>query len=201
MADNYEKQVLIARELFLKYDQQKMIDKFHLRSDEEYLYISFLDREYRISRKSGVIESENNVCMDYNIVMTIYDVLCCSKEMPLLSHQWVTQPCLQVTMSSPESDIFTRKYAEKFSGKTRELLQACRKISGRVPKITAGSDVCYEFDMFPFFPVQFRYWDRDEEFPAQIKLLWDKNSLDFMHFETTYYAMNRLLRTLEENME
>ena len=32
---NYEKQVYIARELFLKYDQEKMIRKFALAHDAE----------------------------------------------------------------------------------------------------------------------------------------------------------------------
>ena len=198
MAGNYDKQVLFARELFLKYDQQKMIEKYHLQADEKYIYMPFLEQCYRISRTDGIVETETGVCMDYDITMTIYDVLCYSVEKPKLANQWVTQGGLQAVTSSPNADIFTQSYAEKFSGKTEELKKACRKLGGRSPKITAGADICHEFDIFPFFPVQFRYWEADEEFPAQIKLLWDKNSLDFMHFETTYYAMTVLLETLEK---
>lgn len=52
--------------------------------------------------------------------------------------------------------------------------------------------------MFSFFPVAFRFWEGDEEFSPVITLLWDKNSLDFMHFETLYYVMNHLLERLKE---
>ena len=137
--------------------------------------------------------------MDYNIVMTLYDILCYSAETPVLSYEWVPLANLQVT-SSPSADKFTQKYADTFSGKTDLLWKTCQEIGGRRPNITAGADVCWEFDLFPFFPVQFRYWDQDEEFPAQIRLLWDKNSLKFMHFETLYYAMHILLETLKTHL-
>lgn len=220
MAGNYDKQVLLSRALFLNYDQQEIIDRYRLDADEDYIYLPLLNRMYRISRKDGVVESQipssdkntpmttnSNVscsdnpctykeCLDFNVVMTLYDVLCYPAGTPLLSHQWVPLANLQMT-SSPSADIFTQKYATAFSGKTDLLWDVCQEIGGRRPKVMAGADVCWEFDFFPFFPIQFRYWDKDEEFPAQIRLLWDKNALKFMHFETIYYAMHVLLEIIK----
>lgn len=213
MTDNYDKQALMARELFLKYDWRAMAEKFGLETEGEYLYLRLLNRRYRISGESGVIEGCTEAgeepcstvqryqeCRDYDIIMALYDVLCYSKERPLLAGEWCALYNLQITMSSPNADLFTRKYAESFSGKTGQLQAACKKIGGREIGITAGADVCWEFDVFPFFPVQFRFWDGDEEFPAQIKLLWDKNSLRFLHFETLYYVMGILLEVLGEEL-
>lgn len=197
MADNYDKQVMISRKLFLNYDQQQMIEKFCLRADEQYIYLSMLNQLYRISRESGAVETEAGECRNFNVTMTLYDVLCCSTKKPRLAHQWVTPANLQMLSTSPDTDTFTRRYAEAFSGKTELLWTACQQIGGRRPEVSAGADVCWEFDLFPFLPIQFRFWDKDEEFPAQIKLLWDKNTLDFMHFETTYYAMGLLLSVLK----
>ena len=39
--DNYEKQVYTGRKLFLKYDQDKLIEKYGLKHDEEYLYLKY----------------------------------------------------------------------------------------------------------------------------------------------------------------
>lgn len=226
MADNYDRQVMIARELFLKYNWRAMAEKFQLKTDGEYAYILFLNQVYRISGKTGVIEKTEGICseddaagtgkstecssaevqadyiecLDYNVVMTLYDVLCYSKDKPKLSGTWCPLHSLQVTMSSPDADIFTQKYADFFSGKADQLREACRKIGGRKPEIEAGADVCWEFDVFPFFPVQLRFWEKDEEFPAQIRILWDKNSLKFMHFETLYYCMHVLLEHLRKNI-
>lgn len=199
MAGNYDKQVLLSRELFLKYDQQNLIEKYQLDSDDNYIYLPLLNRIFRISRMTGMVQEQDQECMDYNIVMTLYDVLCYSKETPHLSHEWVPLANLQIT-SSPNAGIFTQRYADAFSGKTDLLWKVCQEIGGRRPEVTAGADVCWEFDFFPFFPIQFRYWDKDDEFPPQIKLLWDKNALKFMHFETIYYAMHVLLEYIKRNI-
>ncbi len=212
MESNYEKQVYIARSLFLDYDQNEMIRKFSLKHDEQYLYIELLDAQYRISRAGGEIEycrnrgenrdvKEYRICLDYQVVMTICDVLCHSDRLPVLAHEWCPLHALQVTMSSPGADTFTRSYAKLFSGNTDRLLQACRYLGGQKPEITAGADVCWQFDLFPFFPVQLRFWDGDEEFEPKIQLLWDRNTLDFMHFETVYYVLGHLLERLAACME
>ena len=53
--DNYEKQVYTGRELFLKYDQDKLIKKYGLKHDEEYLYLKYIGTEYRINRRHGAV--------------------------------------------------------------------------------------------------------------------------------------------------
>lgn len=44
--DNYEKQVYIGRELFLQHDQDKLIEKYGLKHNEEYLYLKYIGTEY-----------------------------------------------------------------------------------------------------------------------------------------------------------
>lgn len=80
---NYEIMRNRMRGEFVKYDQEKMIEKFKLDFDEAYLYLSFVCRDYRINRKNGIVEwSEDGFQSvtegDYNESMTIYDVLCYS---------------------------------------------------------------------------------------------------------------------------
>ena len=200
-SNNYEKQVYISRELFMKYDQQVMLKRLPLEYDETYIYLTMLDARLRISRASGIVEIRNEedyaVCIDFSIVMTVYDILCYSETIPALSGMWCPLSSFQVTSSSPDSDVFTIKYARAFSGKIQELKEACRKIGGTEPAVSAHADVCWQFDIFSFFPIQFRYWDGDDEFEPRIQLLWDKNSLKFMHFETMYYALGVLMQRLE----
>lgn len=200
MESNYEKQVYRAREIFLAYRQDTMIRKFQLEHDEEYLYMKLLDQEYRISRKNGEVERQENgqtaVCLDYQVVMTLYDVLCCSGEHPELSGEWCPLASLQVTQSSPRASRFTARYAAEFSGKVRELEEACGKLGGERQSVPASADVCYKIQIFPFFPVIFQFWDGDEEFAPKIMILWDQKSLDFMHFETLYYVMLHFLDRL-----
>ena len=61
-----------------------------------------------------------------------------------------------------------------------------------------AGDVSYLLPLFFFIPVIHQLWDADDEFDAALKIMWDTNTLDFMHFETTFYAANHLLKRLQE---
>lgn len=46
-----------------------------------------------------------------------------------------------------------------------------------------------------------QFWESDEEFAANLQILWDKNTLDYMHYETTYYVVNCLFKKLTGMVE
>lgn len=45
LTDNYEKQIYIGRDLFLKYDQDMLIKKYKLKNDHAYLYLNYIGTE------------------------------------------------------------------------------------------------------------------------------------------------------------
>ena len=57
---NYEKAFERMPSEFLKYDQQRMIQNFHLAHDGAYLYLTMLARHYRVSRHEGTAEWTEN---------------------------------------------------------------------------------------------------------------------------------------------
>ena len=148
--DNYEKQVYTGRKLFLKYDQDKLIEKYGLKHDEEYLYLKYIGTEYRIDRGNGAIEyvadDEWTDCREYTIVMTIYDFLCCSGQevLPPLTGQWQPVSRFVTAGSSPSTAPFVEKYAKAFSGKVEEVKQACTCLGGKQTERLAGADLTFE---------------------------------------------------------
>ena len=85
MISNYEKAKISMARVFLQYDQAAMIHKYSLEYDSDWLYITFVNHIYRINRKTGNVQwSDHNFETvyesDYNETMTIYDVLCYSKD-------------------------------------------------------------------------------------------------------------------------
>ena len=86
---------------------------------------------------------------------------------------------------------FIDKYPEIFE-------QICKELNGE--KISWG-DIGYEIPVFPFFPVRLRFYHGDEEFSAQLSILFDEHTLEYMHYETTYYVTACLLRTIHSRME
>lgn len=188
---------------FVRYDQQAMIDKFHLRHTPEHLFITFVGENYRIDRLTGKVErcaADGTACAHagFNESMTIFDVLCCSKPDCRLSGEYATVTNLPgiANISAPGAGTYAGA-ARLFANRCGALRQACRRLNG-VEQRTG--DVSYLIPLFDFMPVVLQFWDADDEFDAVLKIMWDKNTLDFMHFETTFYASNHLLKRLEESV-
>jgi len=198
---NYEVTRNQMRSEFLKYDQEKMIRKFSLKNDREYLYIEFMKRLYRISRSTGVVEwscDSFRTCeeADYNESMTIYDVLCYAKEDCSLSGRYCSLNTLKGTVkSSVPGGYMFQKTAEFFNGKVKELKAAC-SVFGEESELKG--DVAFILYPFSFLPVPMQYWEADEEFPASLKFMFDENIMDYMHYETIFLMTGHMLERIEE---
>lgn len=199
---NYEKMKNDMAGVFLQYDQEKMIQKFGLAHDESHLYISCLERKYRIDRRSGQVSwSEDGFQTeekaDYNEAMTIYDVLCCSKEDCRLAHKWVNIGNLSTVQGGTlkKESSFFQNAGKDFAGKTDAFIRACENLGG---KKREKGDAAYELSLFPFLPLILRFWDSDEDFLASLQILVDENILDYMHYETLMFAISHLLNRLKD---
>ena len=187
---------------FLKYDQESMIQKFHLVNDRDYLYIRFAAQDYRVDRRTGRVErltAGEAVHAGFNETMTIFDVLCESRPDCRLSGEFVRVNDLDGVAKTAclGGNLFDGS-AKAFAHRTEELKAACRRLGG-----AAGSvgDVSYRIPLFDFFPVTLQFWDADDEFDAVLKIMWDRRTLDFMRYETTWYAAGHLLGRIRELMD
>ena len=202
---NYEIMKDNMAAVFLQYDQEKMVLKFALEQDKNYIYIHFLGRRYRINRLTGKVCWSENAFQteekaDYNEVMTIYDVLCCSKENCCLANEWINIGSLSAIRGgalAKESHFF-QNAGDYFDGKADRLAHACEVLQGRK---TGRGDVGYELDLFPFLPISLSFWESDEDFPASLQILVDKNILDYMHYETVMFAIAHMLNRLRHECE
>lgn len=201
---NYDKQVDMSRRYFLQYDQELLARKYRLDRDEEYLYVTYLGQQYRIDRQTAAVELREKggytECRTYSVVMTIYDMLCHHKgeNMTPLSGEWTPVGSFAAAGASPDANLFAQKYADAFSGRTEQLQKACERMGGKLLPRLAGADVTAELPAFAFFPVLFQFWEGDEEFSPQIRILWDRITMQYLHFETTYYLQGDLLDRLAD---
>ena len=51
--------------------------------------------------------------------------------------------------------------------------------------VVSKADLAYIFYPFPQTALQVNYWEADEDFPAQVKVLVDSRITDYVHIETT----------------
>ena len=73
---NYDRQVDIAKGIFMEYDHRQLIRKFGLEADEAWICLTYLNTPCRISLENGGIEEHVDAgwreCRSYDTVMTIY---------------------------------------------------------------------------------------------------------------------------------
>lgn len=201
---NYEITKIRARGDFLKYDQQRMIEKFRLRNDEAYLYIRFAGRNYRVERRGGMVEwSEDDFVhveeAGFNEAMSIYDVLCYSKENCRLSGRFSKLLNLKGTGFGVTPGKGMNSAAEQYFDRRPDLLdRACERLGGTRE---SQGDIAWRLPVFDFLPLILQFWQSDDEFPPSLKVMWDENILDYVHYETTYYIEGHLMKRICGLME
>ncbi|MGN0362283.1 MAG: DUF3786 domain-containing protein [Bilifractor sp.] len=203
MCGNFDMMAEESRKAFLKLDQGQLIRKFHLHSDENALYISMLGQEYAVDRKTGIITQRGTMLpAEHDLTMAAYDLFCFSDEsapLPEMNGGWETLAQLGGIVGAGH----VRKLQQSdailpFAGKTDEICKAC-EILGGVP--CKGGDVSYLLPVFPFLKLWFQYWDSDEEFPASVQFLWDKNALEILHYEILFYTSKYVEEKIKELIE
>ena len=190
-----------AKSVFLKYDQQAMIDKLQLKFDEDYIYLEFVKKKYRIEKTTGLLEWSTDDFTTkeeagFEEVLSIYDLLCYGNEKPKSSGSWAPINSVKYTPRAIGVETnFSGAYAKYFDENVEAFQLACGKLGGE--KVPVG-DIGYEIPVFGEIKVRLKFYLSDEEFPAQLVMLWDREILKYMHYETTYYVMNHVYKRLKE---
>jgi hypothetical protein len=188
MKNNYQIQAEQARNLFLTFDQEAIIRKLNLPHDDTYLYVRFMDVTLRVERAAGIIGGCEDG--DTETPIAVYDYLCCSREDRSVSGIWVTTESVGLSFHRElaSGGMFTRM-SKHFDSRPAELEAACVAFGG-VKK--APGDVSYVLPLFDELFVWLQFWIGDDEFPARLTLLWDKNVTQYVHYETMYYIVSMM---------
>ena len=194
--DNYAIQAEEARIRFLTYDQSAM----PVQRDGEYLYLRFCGSDYRVCRTDGHlfrrVGEDWLPAYSHGEVLTVYDYLCDAKPGRVPARE-------AVSMAHLGGHVHTNLAAASGSLERAidrapdDFRRACERLGGTA---APGGDICYDLEMFPDLPVQLRFWHADEDFPPSLDLLWDRNTLQFLRYETTWFAAGVLRGRLREEM-
>ena len=194
--DNYAIQAEEARLRFLTYDQSAM----PAQKDGEYLYLHFCGFAYRICRADGHlfrrVGDDWFPADSHGEVLTVYDYLCYAKPGRAPARAPVSMAFLggHVHTDLAAASGSLERAIDRDSAAFR---RACLALGGRE---CDGGDACFELDLFEDLPVRLRLWHADEDFPPQLDLLWDRNTLQFLRYETTWFAAGVLRSRIRERM-
>ena len=199
---NYDKMLASSQVLFLSYDQDDMIRRWTLEHDDDYLYAGYMGQKLRINRRSGEVgyahapaEGEYRATRFVNEGMALFDLLTRCDVRPVPTGRWSSVSALGGIIGAGHDRTLSHEgTAARFLNKCDALAAACRRLGG-VP--TGKADVGYAIPVFRDFQILFQFWDGDDEFPANIKYLFDENALQYMHYETLWYVMGTLADRLD----
>lgn len=196
MASNYQKMAQQARDLFLKRDQGAMIRLWDLKHDEDFLYMTYLGMPVSIDRRTALVTGVPGEGIDETMVL--FDLLTLPRHRPHAAGRWASVSTLGgIIGAGHDRTLSNEPLAARFSGRLEQLDAACRGMGGLA---MGKADVSYAIPVFADFGIWFQFWEGDEEFPANIKYLFDENALEYMHYETLWYVMNSLADRLKRSV-
>ena len=158
-------------------------DKLGIKIDGHQVVIPFFDKLYRLSAKGITDSSNRQPHLSVSVILCKYLLMC-----PLiepLGGNWMSfkdfkdaAPLIQAFYNT-----VTQPIAETFSSRMAELETAGKKIGGYLPADQYSYDLAMQFDALPTLPVLLLFNDKDEEFPAQCSLLFEKRAEKFLDME------------------
>ena len=195
---NSERLYTHYQKLFLKLDHIKTAEKLHLQYDENQIYIPFFNRLFTINRHNADVTSSLYKTDYYREKLLILHHLYFHKPDAENSGNMVTfrdiRECADFEPAYQKMTI--TPFATYFNRKTTLLKKRCNDIGGQ---INSYGDVSFTVNAFPRIPLQFIFWDGDEEFPANANILFDKNIAQFIHPESISVLANVGTKLLIDN--
>ena len=200
--DNYQIQAGQAKQHFLTYDQSRLAAKLHLKMDADYIYVNFLCKLYRLCRCTGNLEYlQDDRWQDgnsYEEVMTLLDLLFDSWDDRMISGNWKNMQSFGLQFHQNLLEERRNPTADLFDRSPESFRSACLALGGRPIR---GGDIGYAVELMDGLEIALLFWHGDEEFYPRVRYLWDENALQYLRYETMYFAVSLLLRRIREEME
>jgi hypothetical protein len=149
-------------------------DKLDLQMRGEAVMIPFFDKSYRVSTQGIADPSGKQPHLSISVILCKY-LLMCPMIVPL-GGNWMSfkdfkdaAPLIQAFFNT-----VTLPIADSFSARLADLDIAAKNIGGYPPADDFPYDLSLQFDALPKVPLLMLFNDKDEEFPAQCSVLFEK---------------------------
>ena len=196
--NNYELSRDRAQAYFLGFDQMEAVRQWNLKHDETHLFAELFGREYAICRKTGQVRRcWTGEQANYAEVLSLFDLLCHEGGEKRLAREFAPVNSLNGRPVAGVGTDFHGASATRFDRDVEGFCRGCRELGG-IP-VDLG-DYGFRFRVFGEMEVILKFYRADEDFPASLTLLWDKNTLQFVYYETVFYLAGCLLAAVEEKM-
>ena len=164
-------------------DLSLLADKLGLQLDGHHVILPFFDKPYRVSAKGIADPSNRQPHLSVSVILCKYLLMCPMIE-PLAGN-WMSYKDFKdaAPLIRAFYNTVTHPIAETFSGRLTDLEKAGRSIGGYAPVDEFSYDFSMRFDALPKVSMLLLYNDKDDEFPAQCSVLFEKRAEKFLDME------------------
>jgi hypothetical protein len=199
----FEKHYMSYLEEIAAVDFQMLNSILGCRLDGDQLVIPFFGREYRVSR-IGIADGAKRrpgyvVC----VVLAKYILRC--PAFVTAGDGWVSFKDFKTTSHFTNVNYFAseteRAIVKCFSGRRDELAEACRQTGGVPDESGMPYDLSVRFEALPRVSLLLLFNDRDDEFPAGCKVLFNKHAEHYLDPESLAMTGSLLAKQLNRRRE
>ena len=192
--DNYAMMLNAARQHFLEYDVELLAARKGVTDRGDHLHTRFFAEDVRIDKHTGHITVGGR---DAGFVegLSIYDWLCDSRPEACAAEEFCTVSSLPGVLAGGSGLMMCApRLAAMINAAPETFKQCCVRLEGTgVP----FGDIGFRLPIFSNLAMVLKFYFSDEEFAPTLTFLWDKNSLQFVRYETVYYIAGCLERRLQ----
>jgi hypothetical protein len=164
-------------------DLKYTADKLDLKIEGKDVLIPIFGQTYRVSPDGISSASGQKPHLSIIVILCKYLLMCPMIEP--LGGNWMSFKDFKDAAPLVQSffNTVTLPIAESFANRLSELEQACKKIGGYSPGEEYPYDLSMQFDALSKVPLLLLFNDKDEEFPAQCTVLFEKRVEKFLDME------------------
>jgi hypothetical protein len=164
-------------------DRLRVRDRLGVKIDDTDMIIPFYGVTYRICAEGITDDQGRRPSHSVSVILCKYLLLCPENEPT--EADWVTYkdfkdatPFVQGFLNNAE-----RPLGRHFSGRLEDLRKTCAELTGRPFQAEISADLVMKFDALPKVPVLLVFNDRDEDFPANCTLLFERRAEKYLDME------------------
>lgn len=96
-------------------------------------------------------------------------------------------------------NLVEKPLKEAFTNKITRLEKACKKIGGKnVKSDFESADLAFKFKVFPKVPLLLLFWDAEQGFESEIKLLFDETIIEHLDIEAIIFLSEYFVKLLTD---
>ena len=182
--NNYDKMLQAAQERCAEFEMAALAAKAGVEDTPEYIKTKFFGQTVLVCKADGAMTVEGRTA-SFEEALSVYDWLCDRKDNAVESGTYCTVSNLPgVFVGGKGLGMEMPKLARRIHEAPKAFADAMQAMGAE--QLSLG-DLGFRLEIFPGLSVCLKFYFGDEEFPPKLTLLWDRNMLQFVRYETVYY--------------